>query len=187
MHAPYSGRNNKNRRWAYLQKKTEEDELRACIITGGKRAGNWRGRGERRRRATRSAPAQAGGEALRALLLVELAGPATIAASLPAGGRRTYKTCSYYILGPADQGSYWPTFLKIKCYVLLYKKGSTSRGCVEHNFHGVLVEKHMRRVRQDPMDFLSCLWCQIIFVLQLLLAFIFELLLYCQAQVTIIP
>ena len=43
---------------------------------------------------TRSAPAQAGGEALRALLLAELAGPATIAASLPAGGRRTYKTCS---------------------------------------------------------------------------------------------
>ena len=60
--------------------------------------------------------------------------------------------------------TYLPMFLKINSYVILYKKGSPSKGCVEHNFYGAHVEKHMRRVRQDHVEFLSCLRCEIIFV-----------------------
>ena len=44
--------------------------------------------------ASRSALAQAGGEALRQLPLAELARPATITMCLPAGSRHYYKPCS---------------------------------------------------------------------------------------------
>jgi len=66
----------------------------ASILMGWKLAGSLRGSRERRRRASRSAPAQAGRETLCPLPLAELVESATIILRLSTGSRRRYKPCS---------------------------------------------------------------------------------------------
>ena len=66
----------------------------ASILMGWKLAGSLRGSRERQRRASRSAPAQAGRETLCPLPLAELVGAATIILRLSTGSRRHYKPCS---------------------------------------------------------------------------------------------